>query len=187
MRYALLLVDVMKELFDKGGKFHYPAISKTVPKIKELLATFRQSKLPVYHIFERHRIGKPDKEFDKLPPHALYECVEDTVFLPEEIKSSDYLIFKRRFSAFFGTDLNLSLREEKVDTIVIAGCKTNVCIRATAQDAFQIGFEVIIAEDAVSSNIKRLHRASLEDISRYMGRILKVEEIKRTLYKGDDV
>ena len=51
---------------------------------------------------------------------------------------------KRRYSAFFATDLALLLREQRIDTMVVAGVKTNVCIRATCQDAFAHGLRVVL-------------------------------------------
>ena len=59
----------------------------------------------------------------------------------------------------------------------IVGCKTNVCIRATAQDAFQNGFKVFVISDGVSSNLKHLHEASLEDIERYIGEIITSKDL----------
>ena len=86
------------------------------------------------------------------------------------------MVFKRRFSAFFGTDLALFLHEQAVTRVVIAGVKTNVCIRATAQDAFANGFEPVIAREATNSNRPHLAEASLEDIERYMGRVVPLAD-----------
>src|SRR5205823_12892541 len=85
-------------------------------------------------------------------------------------------LHKRRFSAFFATDLALTLREQGVETIVLAGVKTNVCVRATAQDAFAHGFHVVVPREATNSNRPHLAEASLEDISLYIGRVVALEE-----------
>jgi ureidoacrylate peracid hydrolase len=63
-----------------------------------------------------------------------------------------------------------------VRRVVIAGVKTNVCIRATVQDAFANGFEPIVAREATNSNRPHLAEASLEDIDRYMGRVVSLDE-----------
>ncbi len=65
---------------------------------------------------------------------------------------NETLILKRRFSAFFATDLALFLTEQKVERVIIAGVKTNVCIRATAQDAFANGFAPVLVREATNSN-----------------------------------
>src|SRR6202011_6012856 len=83
---------------------------------------------------------------------------------------------KRRYSAFFATDLALFLREQAIDRVVIAGVKTNVCIRATPQDAFAYGFDVIVPREATNSNRPHLAEASLEDIDRYIGKVAPLAE-----------
>jgi len=82
---------------------------------------------------------------------------------------------KRRYSAFFATDLALFLHEQKIQRVVIAGVKTNVCIRATAQDAFASGFDVVVPREATNSNRPHLAEASLEDIDRYIGKVVSLE------------
>jgi maleamate amidohydrolase len=71
---------------------------------------------------------------------------------------------KRRYSAFFTTDLDLILREAGVGRLLIVGVKTHVCVRATAQDAFGYGYAVYVVKGAIGSNHPHLHAASLEDI-----------------------
>ena len=83
---------------------------------------------------------------------------------------------KRRYSAFFGTDLALLLQEQRARRVVVAGVKTNVCIRATIQDAFAYGFEPVVSREAVNSNRSHLHEATLEDVERYFGRVVSLGE-----------
>ena len=85
------------------------------------------------------------------------------------------MIHKRRFSAFFATDLALLFQEQGTERVIIAGVKTNVCIRASVQDAFAYGFRPTIARGSVSSNRPHLHEASLEDIQRYIGEIVELD------------
>ena len=82
---------------------------------------------------------------------------------------------KRRYSAFFATDLALFLREQQIERVIVAGVKTNVCIRATVQDAFAHGFAVVVPREATNSNRPHLAAASLEDIDRYFGAVVPLE------------
>jgi nicotinamidase-related amidase len=70
----------------------------------------------------------------------------------------------------------LILREAGVKRLLIVGVKTHVCVRATVQDAFGYGYDVNVVKDAIGSNRAHLHAASLEDIERYMGSSLTMEE-----------
>jgi nicotinamidase-related amidase len=78
-------------------------------------------------------------------------------------------LVKRRFSAFFQTDLDLILREHGIERLVMAGVKTNVCVRATIQDGFGLGYKCLLVNDATSSNRPKLAESSAEDVDRYMG------------------
>ena len=83
---------------------------------------------------------------------------------------------KRRYSSFMGTGLDLVLRSNQIQRVVIVGVKTNVCIRATAQDAFALGYEVVVPIDCSNSNRPHLADASFEDIQRYMGSTPNLQE-----------
>ena len=84
-------------------------------------------------------------------------------------------------SSFHATELDLMLRANNVSIVVIVGVKTNVCIRATAQDAFALGYQVIVPSDATNSNRPHLAAASLEDIGRYMGSTPTTAEVLKQL------
>jgi nicotinamidase-related amidase len=94
-----------------------------------------------------------------------------------EPHEADYVITKRRYSAFVGTDLDLILRDNHIDTLFLTGTKTNVCIRATAQDAFEHNYRVIVPRDCVSTDKAHLHEANLEDIQKYLGRVVSLEKL----------
>jgi maleamate amidohydrolase len=174
---ALILVDVMNAFFEPGGVNHYPEIAQVIEPLRRLLAAARASSVTVVHAIERHRPGFDDFEWKKLPVHYLEKTHEAEFF--EDFRPAgphETIVHKRRFSAFFSTDLALFLHEQKVERVIIAGVKTNVCIRATAQDAFANGFEPVVPREATNSNRPHLAAASLEDIERYMGKVVSLEE-----------
>jgi nicotinamidase-related amidase len=175
---ALILVDGINAFYDPGGPLYYPMIEETVDPILSLLTRAREHGALRIHAVERHRSGLGDYEWRRLPEHTFAGTPDAEIFsafvpVPDE---REVEVAKRRFSAFFATDLALLLREQEVDTVVIAGVKTNVCIRATAQDAFANGFGVVVAREATNSNRPHLAEASLEDIDRYMGRVVSLDE-----------
>ena len=83
--------------------------------------------------------------------------------------AGDYLISKRRYSAFFGTDLEILLRGLHVDTLVLVGGLTDVCIHYTAADAHQWDYHIRVVADAVAGSDPEAHAASLRAI-RYLQR-----------------
>lgn len=174
---ALILVDVINSFFEPGHPNHYAGVEDVLPALRALREAARRSGAIVVHAAERHRPGFHDFEWGKLPVHHLADA-HDAAFFEDFTPAGDNetVVYKRRFSAFFSTDLALFLHEQGVKRVVIGGVKTNVCIRATAQDAFASGFEPIVPREATNSNRPHLAEASLEDIDRYMGRVVPLYE-----------
>jgi maleamate amidohydrolase len=177
-RAGLILVDGINAFFDPAGQDYYPEVALTVAPIVELLARARDDGVLRVHAVERHRPGLRDHEWRRLPEHNLIGSSDAAIFPAFAGPDGDHEVevAKRRFSAFFATDLALMLHEQEIDTVVLAGVKTNVCIRATAQDAFAHGFSVVVPREATNSNRPHLAEASLEDIARYMGRVVSLRE-----------
>jgi maleamate amidohydrolase len=176
---ALIMVDVIRAFFDPDGLHHYPEVREVEAPLAALLAAAREHDRLVVHAVERHRPGLRDFEQPKLPEHCLIGG-RDGEFWPgfEPVRRErEIVVPKRRYSAFFATDLALVLREQGIDTVVVAGVKTNVCIRATCQDAFANGFRVVLPAAATNSNRPALGAASLEDVRRYLGETPALDEV----------
>jgi maleamate amidohydrolase len=174
---ALILVDVTNSFFEPGMPNYYPEAASVIAPMHRLLAAARAAEAIVVHAAERHRDGFDDFEWRKLPRHHLAGAHDGAFFGDFHPRGPrETVVYKRRFSAFFATDLALFLHEQRIARVVIAGVKTNVCIRATAQDAFAHGFEPVIAQEATNSNRPHLAAAALEDIARYMGRVVSLAE-----------
>lgn len=180
---ALVLVDVIASFFDEREPNFYPEALEVLDPIKRLLDVARADGTLIIHAVERHYPGLEDFEFAKLPRHHQIGA-SDTAYVPgfEPLPTGrEVEVPKRRFSAFYATDLDLLLREQGIRRIVVVGVKTNVCIRATAQDGFAGGFDVWVPRETTNSNRPHLAAASLEDIERYIGRVPSFEETVATL------
>ena len=185
-RLALLLVDVDNAFFDPRGAFYFPAAEKVLAPLSELLAAARAGGRLIVHARERHHPDLADFEGQKLPQHCMGDAFDALPFPGFEELPGEPVIPKRRYSAFFATELALLLREQAVGRLIVAGVKTNVCIRATVQDAFAHGFQPTIVREAVDSNRSHLHEAALEDIARYFGDVVDLETARRWLLWPED-
>ncbi|RSM70271.1 cysteine hydrolase [Kibdelosporangium aridum] len=175
---ALIMIDVLDAFFAPGKPAYYPDSVKVLDACGQLLDKARERDRLIVHTVERHRPGLADFEHKKIPVHceigddqSPYVAGFEPVDRPNEIE-----LPKRRYSAFYGTDLDLLLREQGIETLVIAGVKTNVCVRATVQDAFAAGYEILLVKEATNSNRPHLAEASLEDIDRYFGSVVSLEQ-----------
>jgi maleamate amidohydrolase len=180
---ALVLVDVIDGFFVPSGSMWYPEVAEVVEPLRLLLERARANRRLVVHAAERHHPGLPDFEQHRIPSHAVAGEPDAAWFdgFQPSGEPTEVELHKRRYSAFFATELDLLLREQGVDTVVVAGVKTNVCIRATIQDAFAFGYRVVLPAQATNSNRPHLAEASLEDIERYFGEVVDLQEALKRL------
>lgn len=177
MATALILVDIINEFFHPQGSNYHLEFDPILANVQLLLDAARRNGIVVVHAMEGHPpYHGQDFEWKKLQQHCITGSFEAQLAAGIDIRRGEYVIRKRRYSAFFATDLDLFLRERGVDRLVIVGVKTHVCVRATAQDAFALGYDVVLVKEAVGSDHAHLHEASLEDIERYMGRVISLDE-----------
>ncbi len=88
---------------------------------------------------------------------------------------------KRQWGAFYGTDTELQLRRRGIDTIILCGISTNIGVESTARNARELGFNLIIAEDACSAASSEQHQSSMTHIFPRIGRVRSVEDILNAL------
>ncbi|HWM10661.1 MAG TPA: isochorismatase family cysteine hydrolase [Solirubrobacteraceae bacterium] len=170
---ALVVVDVQKG--DEAGS---PGIQTTsgraerTARIVELVGTARRHGVPVVFIQEVHKPSLVDigRELDGAEgPHAIEGKPSTELADGLDPRPDEFLIRKRRYSAFFATELELVLRSYGTRTVLLVGGLTDVCIHYTAVDAHQHDYFVRVATDAVGGSSERAHEASLEAI-RYLQR-----------------
>jgi nicotinamidase-related amidase len=93
-----------------------------------------------------------------------------------EQRPNETTLVKKYASCFFGTDLAARLVSRRVDTLIITGCTTSGCVRATAVDACSFGFHTIVVEEAVGDRAALPHAASLFDIDAKYGDVVSLDE-----------
>ena len=174
---AVLVIDMVRDFTDvEHGKVANPNSAALVPVVNEFVKQARQQNVPIIWVIESHRPGKPDWELLHVRDHCTAGTLGAELAEPLAPVEEDYVIYKRRYSAFVGTDLDLILRDNHIHTLILTGTKTNVCIRATAQDAFSRNYQVIVPRECVATDKQHLHEANLEDIDRYLGKVVSAEE-----------
>jgi ureidoacrylate peracid hydrolase len=125
-----------------------------------------------------------DREWLKRTPH----CVEGTwgAEVVDELgaRADEIHLLKRRYSAFFGTDLDLTLKDCGVDQLVIFGVVTNICVRSTVHDAFFEGYEVVVPADCCAATGPREQESSLYDIATHFGTVSRAQDVVAALREG---
>ena len=95
------------------------------------------------------------------------------------MQPGDIVLAKRQWGAFYGTGLEQQLRRRSIRTIILGGIATNIGVESTARAAFDRGYELVFAEDAMSSISEDAHNFSVKNIFPRMGRVRSTEEILR--------
>lgn len=165
---ALLVIDMLKDFIDEKGALSVgPVGQKIIDFIKEKIEDFRQRGYPVIFICDNHE--KDDKEFDMFPAHCIAQTAGARIIEDLDVKDEDKIIRKRRYSAFFGTDLDLYLREKGVDELFLVGVCTNICVLYTAADARNLAYKVNIDRDGVASFDEKAHEFALKEAKNTLG------------------
>jgi len=177
---ALVVVDMQRCFIQPGYPLYSPNGAAILPNVKILIKHFRKHKRPVVFALQQNK-GEFIDRGDVLRlwwPRVPLEGSRETGLaggikpLPKE-----KVVPKRRYSAFYATDLELSLRTMKVSQVVVAGLFTNVCVEATVRDAFMRDFFVFLPADACSSLNEELHLGSLRTIALWFAKVLTVEDL----------
>jgi nicotinamidase/pyrazinamidase len=168
MRKALLIIDMLNDFIDTEGALYIGETGRAiVPVVRRLLDQFRAEGAPVIYICDRHR--PDDAEFQMFPPHCIEASQGAEVIKELEPTAGEAIIPKRRYSGFFGTDLDTTLRELGGEELVLVGCCTNICVLYTAAEARMRNYKVTVPRDAVASFDQDAHRWALAEMEKTLG------------------
>lgn len=192
-RTALVLVDMCNDFVHPEGKTSVRArgdvshVRRVIPTVRRLLEGARAAGLLV--VYAQHTTRR-DNHSDSGPwiearSRATYSvvdlCVEGTwgQQIIDELtpQPSDVVIQKYRYSAFAGTNLELVLRAGGIRTVICAGVSTNLCVEATAREAFSAEFYVVMPQDACGSWWPALHDATLESARHGYAEVCDVDDL----------
>ena len=136
---ALLIVDMLRDFTDPNGLVYYPQNREVLPRIRALLDACRAHDCLIVFLQHCNRKDKPDPRIASMRPNCIEgsQGVQIDPMLPVD-PVKDYVIPKRRYSGFFATDLDLVLRQNHIENVIVVGTKTNCCIRATVTDAMSL-------------------------------------------------
>ena len=172
MKPALLVIDML-EVFVRG-RLRAEGAEEIIPVIARLREEFHRRGLPVIYANDAHY--EFDFEVRHWGPHAIRGSREAEVVPELRPGPRDLIVYKRRYDAFFATDLDLLLRELGVDTVVLTGVATDICVLHTAAGAFFRGYRVIVVEDGVAGVTRESHRWALDYMKRIYGAEVKKSE-----------
>ena len=178
---AVVVIDMINDFVT--GVFKNERAEKIIPNVEQLLNFAREKKISVVYVNDAH-LPNVDTEFDVWPQHAVAGTWGAQVVDELKPEKGDFVFQKRRYSAFQGTGLDQLLRELKVDTLILTGVVTDICIQHTAADAFFRGYKIIVPEDCVEAINEQTQKAALDYLKRVYGcKITRVDEMMKKRWR----
>lgn len=145
---AILVVDMLNDFVT--GALTCDRGKAIVPATAQLLDAARNAGVPVIFCNDAHIKGI-DRELKLWGDHAIAGTPGAEVIPELKLSDKDYVVPKRRYSGFFQTDLDILLKELGVNTVIMTGLHTHMCVRHTSADAYCLGYDVVVAKEATDS------------------------------------
>ncbi|MGE3988209.1 isochorismatase family protein [Pseudorhodoplanes sp.] len=188
------MIDMQTAFCAPGAPAEVPLARSIVPAINGLARALRKIGCPVVWVVHANtsRAGSSDWElfFNHVVGDAVRESTmaalapgQQRVWDDLEVSPEDHTVIKNRYSALIAgsSQLERLLRSLGIDTVLIAGTKTNVCCESTARDAMMLDFKTVLLSDCCAALSDDEHRAALENIFQQFGDVLTADEAVRKL------
>jgi ureidoacrylate peracid hydrolase len=185
-RCVLLVVDLQNDFVhpEGWGARHASggaSLRHVIPVINRLITAARASRVPVCYVTMEHgpsvdapnyqaRYAARGMEGDILCAVGSWGAALDGELLPP--KPQDLRIARYSYDAFAGTPLDAELRARAVETVVATGVVTNLCVQATVQHAFALGYYIVVAEDGTAATDKTVQAVTLDNFRQFFGPVV---------------
>lgn len=185
---CLLVVDVQNDFVSPKGSAaqrgdDVSSAVAIVPNLVRLIEEARRVSLTVVYVKTTHSewTDTPSWIYRSSQKSGLNTCREGTwgAEFYEGISPlpSERVVIKHRYSAFINTDLNTVLKAKGIESVLVTGVATNVCVETTARDAYMYDYYVTMVEDCAAAYEPKLHENTLENIRRHFGLVASSREI----------
>jgi ureidoacrylate peracid hydrolase len=192
---VLLVIDMQNDFVASGAPMEKADARAMVPTLKKAIQFCRGAGIRVVYTTHTHRLDGSDMGlFSQLyqpiaSRSALIEGTPGVAIYPDlKPELSEIVIKKHRYSAFFGTNLDLILREWGIETVIISGTTTEACCHATARDAMFLNYSVVFLSDATATGDypdlgygamsgSEVHRASLVVLAASTADVISVDQM----------
>jgi nicotinamidase-related amidase len=181
-RTCLIIIDMQYDFLDASSPLFVRGGPLIINNVREILNCFRKNKFHLIFVKRLHRVDGSDVDKSRI---ELFNntggfLIEGTrgVEIIEELKPLplEIVVVKKRWSAFFHTELDLMLRREKIKDLIICGIQTPNCIRASVTDAISLDYDVIVLEDGTASSTINVQKSNLLDMENMGAKILRTDE-----------
>lgn len=189
-RTALVAIDMQNTFCEPGSPAEVPLSRSIVPGINALTQRLREIGVPIFWVLHANTHAEGRSDWELFFNHVVADQVRQrtieslapgrqTVWKELDTAPSDITLIKNRYSALIpgSSTLERVLRNLGIDTVLIAGTKTNICCEATARDAMMMDFKVVMVSDCCAALSDDEHRSALENIIQQFGDVMTSDEV----------
>ncbi|MDC3411901.1 cysteine hydrolase family protein [Terrihalobacillus insolitus] len=181
---ALLVIDVQNDFCSSSGEMakknkDLSYIEETIPKIAKTIDQCRDTGMTIIFINTEHQQYTDSQTWGARGEAAKKVCTTEwgRQLYKLELKRTDIVVSKNRYSAFIGTNLDLILRSNKIEHLLFAGFTTNVCVESTVREGFMRDYSTITLSDCTASYSDVEHKHALHILSNYFGVVMTWKEV----------
>jgi nicotinamidase/pyrazinamidase len=165
---ALLVIDMINDFVKKGGALDCgERARRMVPFIRRTIEAFHKKRQLVLYVCDAHR--PDDREFRQFPPHGIKGTEGAEIIADLPVGPEDILISKTRYSAFYKTNLDKALRENRVNEVHVVGVCTSICVMDTVGGLRNRDYPVVVYRFGVADFDRRAHLFSLRRMEKTYG------------------
>lgn len=169
MKTAILVIDMLNDFILEGAPLECGKGREIIKPIKRLIDFGRKKSIPIIYVADSH--DPDDREFKIWPPHAVKNTNGAEVITTLKPQEGEIIIKKKTYDGFFKTNLEKVLKKNKIDTLILTGVCTDICILHTASSATLLGFNVKVPKECVATLTDEDHVFALK----HLEKVLKAE------------
>jgi ureidoacrylate peracid hydrolase len=194
---ALVVIDVQNDFCAKGGYYDKTGAdlsfaASAVDRLVRLIDAARDAGVRVIYArnhYDPVYISEAQKARLRRVGWDIPYCRQGTWgadFYRVAPRPDEVIVTKHRFDAFYGTDLEVVLRVNKIQNLLMTGVATNVCVESTLRSAFFRDFEVVVVEDCCAARNLRAHEATLDNVRQFFGMVASADEVEQLWREVND-
>ena len=191
---ALVVVDMQNDFCHSEGAValnrQSPVLIQAMaPRLRALLADARRAGISIVHVrthhspwtnsraWTRRKLGSVSRCFPNSWGADWYEGFEPILGEEWTPDTHEYVVTKHRYSGFWDTDMDLILRSHGIESLIMTGEATNVCVETTARDGYMRDYSIVFVSDGTATYSQAAHEATLENMRKHFGMVVEADEI----------
>lgn len=182
---ALIVVDMQNDYCHPQGTlsqrgYDTSSSEAILPTLQTLIEAARASGVLIVFIQTLHTKATDSAVWLERSDHSANICRPGSFgadFFGVSPQPSDIIVNKHRYSGFIGTRLDQVLRSHRIETLIMTGVATNVCVESTARDGFMLDYHIVFTSDGTATSRPEAHESTLENIRRHFGVVVTAQEV----------